>query len=74
MYCHIWSTCFPQSCVSDITSYIDIIRNYNYCCLNCILIIEYDHVAYALYVILVNTSCITKHINTIMSRLNTNDK
>lgn len=74
MYCHILSTWFPQSSVSDITSYIDISRNYNYCCLNCILIIEYDHVAYALYVILVNICCITKHINTLISRLKTNDK
>ena len=67
MYCHIWSTCFTQPCVFDITSYIDISRNANNCC---ILIIEYEHVAYALYVILVNISFITKHIKTIISMLN----
>ena len=74
MHCHIWSTCFTEPCVFDITSYIDISRNANNCCSNCILIIKYEHVAYALYVILVNISFITKHIKTIISMLNKKDK
>ena len=74
MYCHIWSTCFTQPCVFDITSYIDICRNANNCCSNCILIIKYEHVAYVLYVILVNISFITNHIKTIISMLNKKDK
>ena len=61
MHCHVWSTCFTQLCVFDITSYIDISRNAKYCCSNCLLIIKYEYVAYVLYVILVNISFITNN-------------
>jgi len=66
VYCHIWSTCFTQPFIFGITSYIDISIIVNYYCLNCIFIINYEHVAYVLYVILVNISFITKHIKTII--------
>ena len=50
MYCHIGSTCFAQSFIFDMTSYIDISIIVNYYCLNCVLKIKNEHEAYALYV------------------------
>ena len=68
--CRIWSKCFTRPFIFDITSYIDISIKVNYYCLHCVSIIESENVAYALYVILVNISFITKHIKTIISMLN----